>query len=73
MASVSDYPELAGFPEPSEEMLACEPWRADPRWLAAYAESVSEKRDDETASDRFARGCAAHMEMYRVAVEYGAA
>ncbi len=61
------------FPAPSPEMLAREPWRADPRWVAAREESVAGKRPGETANDTLARGMAALQEMYRIEVEHGSA
>ncbi len=63
---------LRNFPEPSPDMLAREPWRADPRWIAARDESVSDKRADETAAERLIRGLNAEMEMFRIRVEHEA-
>ena len=64
--------ELRNFPEPSPEMVARQPWRADPRWIAARNEWVSDDLPGETANARLARGMTSLMDMYRIEAEHEA-
>jgi hypothetical protein len=57
------------FPTPSPEMLAMQPWRADPRWLNARKWRLADI-PGETAADGLVRGVRGLYEMYLIEVEY---
>ncbi len=58
------------FPEPTPEMLARQPWRADPRWIDARERWVADLAPGETADAGFVRGIRCLYEMYLIEVAY---
>lgn len=58
------------FPEPTADLLAAEPWRADARWIEARDRSVRDALPGETANERLVAGIRAQYDMYLVAAEY---
>ncbi len=57
------------FPEPTPELLARQPWRADPRWVDARERHMADI-PGETADAGFVRGIRGLYEMYLVEAEY---